>query len=163
MQASKLTRHAGPAQAWVATFVLLVAADALFGRWVFLPIFVVGFYGGMLAVALLTYPLLERWRGWMRPRGVRAWYLTVVSLWTGVAFTLTLLSPRWLDWGWDGKVPLQVAGALVLTLSVGFGAWAMGATLTFVTAAWFPDSFPSAHPWILPKSIERVKARAQWI
>jgi protein-S-isoprenylcysteine O-methyltransferase Ste14 len=115
-----------PAWAWVAAFVGCVTADALLGQWVLLPIFVVGFYEGMLVVALLIYPALEWWRGWMRPHGVRVWCLTAVSLWTCVAFALTLLSPRWLAWGWNGKVPLQAAGALMLALSVSVGAWAMG-------------------------------------
>ena len=38
-------------------------------RWVLLPIYVAGFYGGMIVIDLLTYPLLERWRAWLRPRG----------------------------------------------------------------------------------------------
>ena len=85
MVSSKLSRWAGPAPAWVAAFIVCVAADALLGRWVLFPIFVVGFYGGMLIMAALIYPLLERWRLWLRPQGVRAWFLVVVVLWGGIA------------------------------------------------------------------------------
>jgi len=36
--------------------MVCVAADALLGRWVLFPVFVVGFYGGMLLMASLIYP-----------------------------------------------------------------------------------------------------------
>jgi hypothetical protein len=62
MESSKLTRWAGPAPAWAAAFIVCVAADVLLGRWVLLPVCVVGFYGGMLIMASLIYPLLEQWR-----------------------------------------------------------------------------------------------------
>ena len=61
MVSSKLSRWAGPAPAWAAAFIVCVAADVQLGRWVMLPAFVVGFYGGMLIMASLIYPLLERW------------------------------------------------------------------------------------------------------
>jgi hypothetical protein len=32
-------------------------------------VFVMGFYGGMIAIDLVAYPLLERWRSWLRTRG----------------------------------------------------------------------------------------------
>ena len=48
------------------------------GRWVLLPLYVAGFYGGMIVIDLLTYPMLERWRAWLQPRGVWAWYLVEV-------------------------------------------------------------------------------------
>jgi hypothetical protein len=38
-------------------------------------IFVAGFYGGMVVIDLVAYPMLERWRSWLRPQGVRVWYL----------------------------------------------------------------------------------------
>src|SRR5829696_6972178 len=98
MVSSMLSRWAGPAPAWVAAFIVCVAADALLGRWVLFPIFVVGFYGGMLIMASLIYPLLERWRLWLRPRGVRAWFLVEVGLWVGIAGGLVLSAPRWLGW-----------------------------------------------------------------
>jgi len=103
-----------------------VAADALLGRWVLFPIFVVGFYGGMLIMASLIYPLLQRWRLWLRPRGVRAWFLVEVVLWVGIAGGLVLSAPRWLQWSWGGWLPLQASGALLLILSIGAAAWALG-------------------------------------
>jgi hypothetical protein len=63
MLSSKLSRWDGPAPAWVAAFIVCVAADALLGRWVLFPIFVVGFYGGMLIMASLIYLLEEYGRG----------------------------------------------------------------------------------------------------
>ena len=126
MESSKLTRLAGPAQAWAAAFIVCVAVDVLLGRWVLLPVFVVGFYGGMLIMASLIYPLLERWRLWLRPRGVRAWFLVEVLLWVGIAGGLVLSGPRWLEWSWGGRLPLQASGALFLLLSIGASAWALG-------------------------------------
>jgi protein-S-isoprenylcysteine O-methyltransferase Ste14 len=126
MQASRLTRWTGPAQAWAVAFTVCVAADALLGRWMLLPIFVVGFYGGMLIMASLIYPLLERWRSWLRPRGVRAWYLVEVVLWVGIAGGLGLFAFPWLEWSWGDWMPLQATGALLLMLSVGASAWALG-------------------------------------
>jgi protein-S-isoprenylcysteine O-methyltransferase Ste14 len=126
MESSKLTRLAGPAQAWAAAFIVCVAVDVLLGRWVLLPVFVVGFYGGMLIMASLIYPLLERWRLWLRPRGVRAWFLVEVLLWVGIAGGLVLSGPRWLEWSWGGRLPLQASGALLLLLSIGASAWALG-------------------------------------
>ena len=46
VESSERTRWVGPAPAWAAAFIVCVAADALLGRWVLLPVFVVGFYGG---------------------------------------------------------------------------------------------------------------------
>jgi protein-S-isoprenylcysteine O-methyltransferase Ste14 len=142
MVSSKLSRWAGPAPAWVAAFIVCVAADALLGRWVLFPIFVVGFYGGMLIMAALIYPLLERWRLWLRPRGVRAWFLVVVVLWGGIAGGLVLSAPRWLEWSWVGWLPLQASGALLLILSIGASAWALGTmgwSRLLLAAAMFPS------------------------
>jgi hypothetical protein len=36
-----------------------VAADWVLGRWVFVPVFVTAFYGGMIVKDLLTYPMLS--------------------------------------------------------------------------------------------------------
>jgi protein-S-isoprenylcysteine O-methyltransferase Ste14 len=135
--------HHGPAWAWVAAFVVVLGIDTALGRWVTLPIFVMGFYGGMIVIDLVTYPLLRRWRDWLHPRGVRAWYLAEVGgLWIGTAVVLALLAPWWLDWSWDGALPFQVIGALVLVLSVGVGTWAAGnmgwARLLFASALFPP-------------------------
>ena len=81
---SRVTWHHGPAWLWLLSFVICFAGDALLGRWLLLPIYVAGFYGGMIVIDLLTYPLLERWRAWLRPRGVWAWYVVEVGLmWIG--------------------------------------------------------------------------------
>jgi protein-S-isoprenylcysteine O-methyltransferase Ste14 len=143
MVSSMLSRWAGPAPAWVAAFIVCVVTDALLGRWVLLPVFVVGFYGGMLIMASLIYPLLERWRLWLRPRGVRMWFLAEVGLWVGIAGGLVLCAPRWLEWSWSGWLPLQASGALSLILSIGVGAWAlktMGWSRLLLAAAMFPSS-----------------------
>ncbi|MDQ3428775.1 MAG: hypothetical protein M3479_02375, partial [Actinomycetota bacterium] len=55
-------RHAVPAVLWAASFVVCVVGDALLGRWVLLPLFVAAFYGGMIVIDLVTYPVLSFWR-----------------------------------------------------------------------------------------------------
>ena len=62
----RATWHHGPSWLWLLSFVICFAGDALIGGWVLLPIYVAGFYGGMIVIDLLTYPLLERWRAWLR-------------------------------------------------------------------------------------------------
>jgi protein-S-isoprenylcysteine O-methyltransferase Ste14 len=141
LQASSLTRWTGPAQAWAVAFTVCVAVDALLGQWMLLPIFVVGFYGGMLIMASLIYPLLERWRLWLHPRGVRAWYLVEAVLWGGLAGGLALFASRWLEWSWGEWMLLQATGALILMLSIGASAWAlatMGWPRLLLAAAMFP-------------------------
>lgn len=82
-------RLPGPAWSWAAGFVACAAADAALGRWVVLLVFVVGFYGGVVAIELATYPLLGRWRAQLRRHGPRAWYLAVIGgLWAGPALML---------------------------------------------------------------------------
>lgn len=136
-------RHPGPALAWFAAFVLCLAVDAALGRWVFLPLFVAAFYAGMVVIDFVAYPMLERWRAWLRPRGVRAWYAAEVGgLWIGTTVVVALLAPWWLGWGREG-VPLllQAAGGLSLALSVGVGSWAlwrMGWARVLFAAALFP-------------------------
>ena len=146
MKESKRTRWVGPAQAWVAAFVTCTSADALLGRWILLPIFVMGFYGGTIIMSLIVLPFLERWRTWLRPRGVRIWYLAEFGVWLGVTVVLTLLAPLWLTWGWEAVFSLQFVGVLMLTVSVGVGAWAcssMGwARLLFGPALFPPDTEP---------------------
>lgn len=134
--------HHGPSWLWLLSFVLCLGGDALLGRWVLLPIYVAGFYGGMVVIDLLTYPLLERWRSWLRPRGLWTWYAVEVGLmWIGTTLVLILLAPYWLEWSWQGPLALQIAGAVILLVSVGVGVWAAGqmgwARLLFA-AALFP-------------------------
>src|SRR5215212_11146829 len=62
--------YVAPAMAWIALFGLCALADAMLGRWVLLPIFVAGFYGGTIIIALVTYPMPSSWRGWLRRRGL---------------------------------------------------------------------------------------------
>jgi hypothetical protein len=59
-----------PAAAWVASFVVCGLWNALLGRWVLLPVFVAGFYGGKVVIDLVTYLMLSLWRRWLRRRGV---------------------------------------------------------------------------------------------
>jgi protein-S-isoprenylcysteine O-methyltransferase Ste14 len=139
------TWHPGPAWLWLLSFVICIAGDVLLGRWVLLPIYVAGFYGGMIVIDLLTYPLLERWRAWLQPRGVWAWYLVEVGLmWIGAAIVLAVLGlfgPRWLDWSWQGWAWLQAVGGALLFMSVLIGVWAvgqMGWARVLFAAALFP-------------------------
>ena len=141
----RATWHHGPSWLWLLSFVICFAGDALLGRWVLLPIYVAGFYGGMIVIDLLTYPLLERWRAWLRPRGVWAWYLVEVGLmWIGTTIVLALLGlfgPRWLDWSWEGWAWLQAVGGALLFMSVLIGVWAvgqMGWARVLFAAALFP-------------------------
>jgi protein-S-isoprenylcysteine O-methyltransferase Ste14 len=134
--------HTFPAMAWVASFVVCGIGDALLGRWVLLPLFVAAFYGGMIVIALVTYPMLSFWRGWLRQRGLVAWYLVeVVGLWGGTTLVLLLLSPWWLGWHWNGALPLQVLGGVLLVGSVAAGTWAvakMGWARLLFAGALFP-------------------------
>lgn len=131
-----------PAVAWVASIVVCGIGDALLGRWVLLPFFVAGFYGGMVVIDLLTYPMLSLWRGWLRRRGLRTWYLVeVAGLWGGTTVILFLPSPWWLGWSWDGTLLLQILGGLLLVASVAVGTWAvakMGWARLLFAGALFP-------------------------
>lgn len=137
--------HHSPAWLWLLSFLICIGGDALLGRWVLLPLYVAGFYGGMIVIDLLTYPMLERWRAWLRPRGVWAWYFVeVVVLWIGTTLVLAALGlagPRWLEWSWQGPQALQAFGALLLATSVLVGVWAvgqMGWARVLFAAALFP-------------------------
>jgi protein-S-isoprenylcysteine O-methyltransferase Ste14 len=135
--------HVVPAIAWVASFVVCGIGDALLGRWVLLPLFVAAFYGGMIVIDLVTYPMLSFWRGWLRRRGLVAWYLVeVVGLWGGTTLILFLISPSWLGWNWNEALPLQVLGGILLVASVTAGTWAvakMGWARLLFAGALFPS------------------------
>src|SRR5215208_7214877 len=116
--------HAVPAVAWIASFTLCTLVDAMVGRWVLLPLLVAGFYGGTIIIALVTYPMLPFWRGWLRRRGLIAWYLVEVGgLWGATMVVLFLLSPWWLSWSWTSS--LQVLGWVLFVGSVVAGTWAV--------------------------------------
>jgi protein-S-isoprenylcysteine O-methyltransferase Ste14 len=118
--------HAGPAIAWIASFTFCTLTDVMLGRWVLLPLFVAGFYCGTFIIASVTYPMLSFWRGWLRRRGLLAWYLIEVGgLWGGTTLVLVLLSPWWLRWSWSGMSSLQVLGLVLFVASVVAGTWAL--------------------------------------
>jgi protein-S-isoprenylcysteine O-methyltransferase Ste14 len=114
----------------------------MLGRWVLLPLFVAGFYGGTFIIALVTYPLLSFWRGWTRRRGLISWYLIEVGgLWGATMVVLILLSPWWLRWSWSGTLFLQVLGWVLFVGSVVAGTWAvakMGWARLLLAGALFP-------------------------
>ncbi len=119
--------HHGPSWLWLLSFVVVIAGDALIGRWTLLPFYVAAFYGGMVVIDLFTYPMLERWRAWVRKHGLVGWYLVEVGLmWIGTAVVLALLAPHWLQWTWRGPLFLQIIGGVGLVLSVLVGVWAAG-------------------------------------
>src|ERR687897_944703 len=81
--------HTVPAMAWAVSFVVCGLGDAILGRWVLLPLFVAAFYGGMIIIDLVTYPMLSFWRGRLRRRGLIAWYLVEVGgLWGSTTLVL---------------------------------------------------------------------------
>ncbi|MDQ3700297.1 MAG: hypothetical protein M3442_05185, partial [Chloroflexota bacterium] len=115
-----------PAVLWAASFVVCVVGDALLGRWVLLPLFVAAFYGGMIVIDLVTYPVLSLWRGLLRRRGLLAWYLVEVGLlWGGTTVLLVVLSPLWIGWSWDRPLVLRVLGVVLALASVAVGTWAV--------------------------------------
>ena len=126
-EGTRASWHRGPDWLWVLSFVLFIGGDILLGRWLLLPLYVMGFYGGMVVIDLVTYPFLERWRRWLRPRGLRTWYGVQVGLiWIGVALVLALLSTWWLTWRWNGPLVLQIVGGVLLAVAIGIGFWAAG-------------------------------------
>lgn len=150
---AQITWHHGPSWLWLLSFVLCIGADWLLGRWVLLPLYIAGFYGGMIVIDLFTYPMLERWRSWLRQRGVWAWYVVEVGLmWIGTTIVLAILGffgPRWLDWAWSGAFGLQVVGAVLLIVSVLIGVWAVGqmgwARVLFAAALFPPGQGAEEH------------------
>jgi protein-S-isoprenylcysteine O-methyltransferase Ste14 len=136
--------HAGPAMAWIASFTLCTLGDVMLGRWVLLPLFVVSFYGGTFIRASVIYPTLSFWRGWVKRRGLMAWYLVEVGgLWGATILVLALLSPWWLRWSWSGTSSLQVLGWVLFVVSVAAGTWAvakMGWARLLLAGALFPPA-----------------------
>lgn len=137
--------HAVPAVAWAASFVVCGVGDALLGRWVLLPLFIAGFYGGVIVVDLITYPMLSFWRNWLGRRRLRTWYLVeILGLWGGTTLVLFLLAPWWLEWSWEGMLPLQILGGVLLVVSVAVGTWAVAklgwARLLFASALFPPEA-----------------------
>src|SRR5215210_2655543 len=134
--------HAVPAIAWIASFGLCMLGDVMLGRWMLLPLFVITFYGGTFIIALVTYPMLSFWRGWLRRRGLIAWYLIEVGgLWGATTLVFLLLSPWWLRWSWSGTSSLQVLGLVLFVASVLVGTWAlakMGWARLLLAGALFP-------------------------
>jgi protein-S-isoprenylcysteine O-methyltransferase Ste14 len=125
--AARAAWHHGPSWLWLLSFVVCLGGDALLRGWVLTPLYVAGFYGGMVVIDLLTYPLLERWRAWLRPRGLRMWYLVEIGgMWIGTTILLILLAPWWLNWRWAGPLALQIAGGAIMAVAVGIGVWAAG-------------------------------------
>lgn len=137
--------HLVPAVAWVGAFVICGVGDLLLGRWILTPLFVAAFYGGMVVIDLVTYPVLSLWRSWLRRRGIVAWYVVEVGLlWGGTTLALILFASTWLGWSWQGTLPLQLFGGLMLLISVAIGTWAVAkmgwARLLFAGALFPPGS-----------------------
>jgi len=134
--------HAGPATAWITSFTLCTLGDVMLGRWVLLPLFVAGFYGGTFIIALVTYPMLSFWRGWFKRRGLISWYLIEIGgLWSATILVLVLLSSWWLRWSWSGMSSLQVLGLVLFVGSVVAGTWGvakMGWARLLLAGALFP-------------------------
>jgi protein-S-isoprenylcysteine O-methyltransferase Ste14 len=119
--------HHGPSWLWLLSFIACAVADWLIGRWTILPIYVAAFYLGMVVIDLFTYPMLERWRAWVRRHGLRGWYLIEVGLmWLGTSAVLIAFAPAWLNWTWAGPLWLQVLGGIGVVVSVLIGVWAAG-------------------------------------
>ena len=117
-------RHLAPAAAWAGAFAVCAVGDWMLGRWVFVPGFVAAFYGGMIVIDLLTYPLLSFWRGWLRRRGLGAGDLVVVvGMWGGTKVIFVLMAPWWL-FSAPEPLALRVLGCLLALVSVGIGTWA---------------------------------------
>ena len=142
--------HHGPAWLWLLSFAVCLGGDWLLGRWVMTPLYVAGFYGGMIVIDLLTYPMLDRWRSWLQRRGLRMWYLVEIgAMWIGTTIVLILLAPWWLNWSWHGPLALQIVGAILMAVSVGIGVWAAGqmgwARLLFAGALFLPGPAAEAN------------------
>ena len=137
--------HTLPATAW-ARFLRRLRAWGRYAWAMALParsLHVAAFYGGMIIMNLVTYPMLSFWRGWLRRRGLIAWCLVEVGgLWGTTTLVLLVLSPWWLRWNWNGALPLEVLGGVVLIGSVVVGTWAvakMGWARLLFAGALFPS------------------------
>jgi protein-S-isoprenylcysteine O-methyltransferase Ste14 len=139
---SRGERHIVPAVAWVGSFALCGVGDLLLGWWVLTPLFVAAFYGGMVVIDLVTYPVLSLWRNWLRRHGILAWYVIEVGLlWGGTTLALILTAPAWLGWSWSGAPGSQALGAMLLAGSMAVGTWAvakMGWARLLFAGALFP-------------------------
>ena len=106
-----------------------------------MPVFVAAFYGGMIVIDLLTYPMLSFWRGWLGRRSLVAWYLVeVVGMWGGTALLIMVLAPWWLSTD-PVPVALRLLGGLLASVSVAIGTWAcyrMGWARLLFAGALFP-------------------------
>ena len=139
---TRIAWHPGPAWGWLLSFVACIAADWFLGRWLLLPCWVSAFYLGMTVIDLFTYPLLEKWRKWLRPRGVIAWYIVEVGvMWIGTGIVLLLLIPVWQNWRWHGPLLLQIVGGIGMALSVAVGFWACG-QMGWARVLFAPALFP---------------------
>lgn len=119
--------HHGPSWLWLLSFVVCVAVDWLIGRWTLLPIYVASFYLGMVVIDLFTYPMLARWRAWVKQRGLISWYVVEVGLmWIGTGLVLIAFAPVWLNWTWNGPLWLRALGGAGVLVSVLIGVWAAG-------------------------------------
>jgi protein-S-isoprenylcysteine O-methyltransferase Ste14 len=119
--------HHGPSWLWLLSFIVCIVGDWLLGRWTLLPIYVAGFYLGMVVIDLFTYPMLSRWRKFARERGLLGWYVVEVGLmWIGTTLLLILFAPQWLNWTWQGPLWLQGIGGIGVLVSVLIGVWAAG-------------------------------------
>ena len=49
--------HHGPSWLWLLSFVVVCGSDLVIGRWLLLPIYVAGFYGGMV----VNYSPSDKW------------------------------------------------------------------------------------------------------
>ncbi len=123
----------GPFAAWAGAVILVagIVVDAVQGRWVLLPFLVAGFYGGLLAVALLARPLPGR----------GLYFAGAGVVWVATAAVLAVTAPVWLGWTlWFPSPFLRTVGAILLLLSVGAPAWAArGALWEMMFRARFPE------------------------
>src|SRR4029450_9172294 len=97
------------------------------------------------------------WRGWLRRRGLIAWYLVEVGgLWGTTTLVLLVLSPWGPKWNWNGALPLEVLGGVVLIGSVVVGTWAvakMGWARLLFAGALFPSGAGAEENGVPPRLV----------